>query len=551
MSIRTTRRQFLYTLALASGGGLLAACSQAVSPASPPTAPPAALKPTAEATTAAPATAPAVVATSVPPALARPGQAVPKGHPTIAALYDAARKEGKFSWWDAHEQAVAQKFIDAFQKQFPGVNGEFFQVTQDVAKARAIQEARAGRVSYDFLDTGPNWTDFVASMIVDSNTNFTDILSLAGVDPNFIVDGTYSPEFIVYGSAYNTDLVREEELPKDLDGFSNPTWKDKLAIETRLRPYIYGTQFLGGEDKVVDMLNRLRANNPRPTDGDVKSQGLLIAGEFPVLIGAYLQRIIAMKGKPWAFVPFNEVWSSVPRQGYIVPNGAPHPNAGKLYLWWFMGPEGQALTDAERFKGNPAPGTGTGPSKYLEEHHMSVQFAPNEYDLNYDHYSTFGPAVLGLRTTRDRSPDVRNAKTSSVALIWSGPCAARARSRAAMNASTSETTMSSFRYRPPCRLTIIWASRPPVAPPISSCSRPRFLPSHVWALSRLSGSRARGAQISARSVSGFTPDHSASRPWCNSGAAATYSRTSTGLLWPIPNRPRADQTDASSQSTTS
>ena len=113
------------------------------------------------------------------------------------------------------------------------------------------------------------------------------------------------------------------------------------------------------------LLQRLKANEPRPTDGDTKSQGLLVAGEFPVLVGAYLQRLIMMKNKPWGFVPFKEVWSNVPRQGYIVPNGAPHPNAGKLYMWWFMGPEGQALTDAERFKGNPAPGTGTGPSKYL------------------------------------------------------------------------------------------------------------------------------------------------------------------------------------------
>lgn len=60
--------------------------------------------------------------------------------------------------------------------------------------------------------------------------------------------------------------------------------------------------------------------------------------------------------------------------------------AGKLFMWWFVGPEGQALTDAVRFKGNPAPGTGTGPSKYLEDHHMEVKFAPLEYDLNYDNY---------------------------------------------------------------------------------------------------------------------------------------------------------------------
>jgi iron(III) transport system substrate-binding protein len=381
----TTRRRFLSILALASGGGLLAACSQAA-----PSVPTAAPKPTS---------APVAIATSVPPPVAKPGVAVPKDHPTIAALYEAAKKEGKVSWWDQHDQAVAQKFTDAFQKQFPGITVEFFEATQDVLKARSIQEARAGRVSFDFVDTGQNWTDYATNKIVDASTDFRELLGLAGVDPTFIVDGTYSPEFTVVGSAYNTDLVHEEELPKDFDGFSNPKWKGKLAIEARLRPYVYGTQFMGGEDQVVDMLKRLKDNNPRPTDGDTKSQGLLVAGEFPVLIGAYLQRSIMMKNKPWGFVPFNEVYSTVPRQGYIVPNGAPHPNAGKLYMWWFMGPEGQALTDAERFKGNPAPGSGSGPSKYLEQHKMVVKFAPIEYDLNYDKYLRKYLAALGLPVT--------------------------------------------------------------------------------------------------------------------------------------------------------
>jgi iron(III) transport system substrate-binding protein len=328
--------------------------------------------------------------------VAKPGQAVPDDHPTIAALYDSAKKEGKLTWWDAHDDAQVQKFTAAFNKHFPNVQVEYFQVTQDVSKARAVQEARAGRVSFDLVDTGQNWPAFMDAGIVDATTNFTDLLTLAGVQPEFIVDGTCAPEFNVYGSAYNTELVKVDELPDNLDGFSDSKWKGQLAIETRLRPYVYGTPFLGGQDNVVDMLQRLKANNPRPTDGDIKSQELLVAGEFPVLIGAYLQRVISMNGKPWGFVPFKEVWSNVPRQGYVVPNGAPHPNAGKLFMWWFVGPEGQSMTDSERFKGNPAPGSGTGPSKWLEEHRVAVRFAPLEYDLNYDTYLRKYLAAVGL-----------------------------------------------------------------------------------------------------------------------------------------------------------
>jgi iron(III) transport system substrate-binding protein len=408
----TSRRRFLELLGLASGAGLLAACAQptpapspttppaaAAKPTSPPAAPAPTTAPTAAPKPAAPAATTAPVAAPTPPPLAKPGVAVPKDSPNIASLYDAAKKEGVVSWWDQHESSVAEKFSTAFKQAFPAVDVEFFEGTQDVLRARSIQEARAGKVTFDFIDTGQNWLPYKDATIVTDKTEFTDLLVSAGVDKQFIVDGTYSPEFNVYGSAYNTDLVKEADLPDTLDGFSDPKWKGQLAIEARLRPYVYGTPFLGGEDKVAEMLGRLKANNPRPTDGDTKSQGLLVAGEFPVLIGAYLQRYIMMKDKPWGFVPFKEVWSNVPRQGYIVPNGAPHPNAGNLFMWWFMSPEGQKLTDELRFKGNPAPGTGTGPAKFLEERKMTVKFAPIEFDLNYDKYLRKYLDALGLPVT--------------------------------------------------------------------------------------------------------------------------------------------------------
>src|SRR5690242_6637231 len=259
-----TRRWFLASAAVASGASLLAACSQA-SPATPtaapttppapkPTAPAAAAAPTSAPTVApaaAPTTAPAVAPTTVPPPVAKVGQAVPKDHPTIAALYGGAKQEGKLSWWDQHEQDIAQQFIDAFQKQFPGVTVEYFEGTQDVVEARAVQEARAGHVSFDFMDTGQNWAAFADAGIVDDKTDFTDLLTLAGIDKQFIVNGTYSPEFNVYGCSYNTDMVKAEDLPSTWDGFLDPKWKGQLAVETRLRPFVYGTPFLGGEDGVV------------------------------------------------------------------------------------------------------------------------------------------------------------------------------------------------------------------------------------------------------------------------------------------------------------
>ena len=405
MALPTSRRRFLHLLALASGGGLLAACSQPAAPPSPtaaPAKPTAAPQATSAASTpaAAPTTAPvAKTAPTAAPPLAKPGQAVPKDHPTIAALYEAAKKEGGLLWWDQHEEPVVRKFTDAFVKQFPGVQVEFFYGTQDVLNQRAVQEARAGQVSYDFIDSGQNYPNYKDVGIITDKTDFTELLTLAGVDKQFIKQGTYSPEFTVHGAAYNTNLVKPEELPDSLAGFADPKWKGKLAIEARLRPFVYATEFVGGEEAVVEMLQKIKENNPRPTNGDIQSNTLLAAGEFPVLVGAYLQRRIAMTDKPWAFVNLKQVTTVEPGPGYIVPATAPHPNAGRLFMWWFMSPEGQALTDELRFKGNPAPGTGTGPSKYLEERKMEVKFASQSVEQNYQRYMRRYLEALGMPVT--------------------------------------------------------------------------------------------------------------------------------------------------------
>lgn len=381
MSNSMTRRQVLRLFAIGSGGALLAACSPAVPPTTAPTQAPAAK--------AEPATAPS--AAQAPAAPAAPAKPIS----LVDHLYEGAKKEGKVVWWDQHEARVAQKFMDAFKKQYPGIEVEYFESSQDEVKPRAIAEARAGRVSFDMLDTGQNYPAYKEVGIVTSNP---DLLRDAGVPLEQQYEGTYSPEWTVYLASFNTNLVKLEELPRNWEGFLDPKWKGKLALEQRLRPFVYGTPFLGGEEKVSDYLRRLKEQNPRFTKGNTDTDTLLVAGEFQVAIGTYLHNYQKFKprNQPWDFVRLDEVYTSQPGPGYTVPEAAPHPNAGRLFLHWFVGPQGTQLMDSERFKGSPLPGSGTGPSKLLEENKMTVKVSPLEYELNYSKYEQKYLEALGL-----------------------------------------------------------------------------------------------------------------------------------------------------------
>ena len=165
-----------------------------------------------------------------------------------------------------------------------------------------------------------------------------------------------------------------------------------------LRSFVYGTPFFGGEEKVVEYLTRMKENNPRHVKGDADANTLLVAGEFPILIGAYLHNTLKYepKGQPWGFAPLSEVYVGPQGPGYTVPEKAPHRQAGRLFLHWLVGPEGIALMDQLRFKGNPAPGSGTGPSKYLEERKIVPRTSTLEYEINYAKYEKQYGAALGL-----------------------------------------------------------------------------------------------------------------------------------------------------------
>lgn len=285
-------------------------------------------------------------------------------------LYQAALKEGQLNWWDQHSLKEATVWIKEFNNKYPGIKVEYFEGTEDVISEKYLAEYKAGRATADTVQPEPLRPFREQKLLLD----LSDIIKDANYPLQFclkeLTGATF--EFSLLAAAYNTKMVSPQEVPRSLEDLLNPKWKGKINLESRLKFFLYTTEHYG-EEWMINYLKKLREQKPTFSKGSTASMTLLSAGEFPIVVGVNLHRIVIMsnQGQPVGLVPISPIGYN-PLNVTCIPKTAPHPNAAKLFIRWWMSPEGQALNDKIRFKGNPLPGSGTSQSKILEKYGIKV-----------------------------------------------------------------------------------------------------------------------------------------------------------------------------------
>ena len=146
-------------------------------------------------------------------------------------------------------------------------------------------------------------------------------------------------------AAYNTNKVKREEMPKTYEGFTDPKWKGRLALEASDFIWMDTVIDIMGRDKGTAYFRKLADLQPDLRKGHPLLAKLIGAGEVQVGLTAYLANVESGKklGEPvdWAPVqPVVAVSFSV-----AVATSAPHPNAALLFADFILSPEGQGLLD--------------------------------------------------------------------------------------------------------------------------------------------------------------------------------------------------------------
>jgi iron(III) transport system substrate-binding protein len=262
------------------------------------------------------------------------------------ALIEAARKEGKISYYAAIELGVAERLGKMFEAKYPGIAVRVERSGAERIFQRIAQEQGSGIHAVDVA----NSTDTAHYLDWKKNGWLAPYLP-EEVAKHFPAD-QFDPEGLYATSCawfetigYNTNLVKAEDAPKSYADLLDPKWQGKIVKgHPSYSGAILTTTFVLARELGWPYLEKLAQQ---------KVMQVQSAGDPPrkIMLG---ERAIMADGNDYSLVLFKDQGKPVevvyPLEGaplIIVQSGifqnAPNPNAARLFQSFFLSREAQQM----------------------------------------------------------------------------------------------------------------------------------------------------------------------------------------------------------------
>ncbi len=278
---------------------------------------------------------------------AKPVRAAPPPPSSVTPeLIEAARKEGKISYYSALELNVAERLAKAFEAKYPGIAVHVERSGAERIYQRIAQEQGSGINAVDVANsTDPahylDWKskDWLAPYLPD------DVAKHFPAD-QFDPDGLWATSCAwmeVIG--YNTTLVKPEDAPKSYADLLDPKWQGKIVkAHPGYSGAIMTATFVLSRELGWQFFERLAQQKILQVQSAADPPKKLLLGERAVMADGndYNLALLKEQGKP-----VEVVYPSEGSPLIIVPSGvfknAPNPNAARLFQSFFLSLEGQQL----------------------------------------------------------------------------------------------------------------------------------------------------------------------------------------------------------------
>jgi iron(III) transport system substrate-binding protein len=254
----------------------------------------------------------------------------------------AAQKEGSLTLYTSFAEKDLPPLIAQFEKRY-GIKVKVWRTGSEKVVQRTLAEAAAGRYEVDAIHSAALEMEALhrEKILQPVAPPYSAELLAGAVRSHGEWVATY---LSVWVQAYNTRLVRKEDLPRTFQDLLDPKWKGRLGIEANV-PEWYSTVVLDmGEEKGIRFFRDLAGRNGISVRrGHSLLNNLVIAGDVPLALTVYHFLPEAAKRKG-ATIDWIVLEPAVARMsGVGIARRAPHPNAALLFYDYMLSTEAQQL----------------------------------------------------------------------------------------------------------------------------------------------------------------------------------------------------------------
>ena len=261
---------------------------------------------------------------------------------THETLIEGAKKEGSLVLYTSMTVDQAQKLNDAFRVKYPFLQVHMFRAVGERLLTKIMTETQAGRFDFDVVQSAETQAYFLKKRNLLAKYHSPEVKNLQ--KGFFDSDGFWAAIYMMPNViAYNTRMVKRNEVPVSDEDLLNPKWRGKIGMDhTKPEWFSWKLKRLG-QDKGLAYMKRLGTQEFKLYSGLTIITGLLAAGEFPLVLNTYIHNAedAKRKGAPVDWLAQDPVFTKFQPIG--VAAKAPHPNAAKLFVDFMLSEEGQRI----------------------------------------------------------------------------------------------------------------------------------------------------------------------------------------------------------------
>lgn len=268
-----------------------------------------------------------------------------------SAVEAAAKREGKLVVYTITDPASMQDVATAFNRSYPEIELESVRMSPADALERIKAEIETRQPIADINLSGSNQVKFA----VRDGLAVTEPLDLP-VLKDTTIQWVYSPtkdpgiywhQLLVYDFLVNTRLAPPGQEPQGWKDLADPKWKGKIAYydPRRIGSGWFDLMAMVNDPQLGEPVARGVLENAVLFGDFLEASRKVISGEFAVYPGASVPPALfeePLRAGRVKFVTPVEGKSLI-LGGMTVTPSAPHPNAARVFVNWFLTRPGQEV----------------------------------------------------------------------------------------------------------------------------------------------------------------------------------------------------------------